>query len=142
MSQPRSQKRSTRDLAHSTRKPSERVIDYLLAEFDRPDRPAGSRLPTVRQLAGHLNVSVPTVHSVIQKLAREGRVRTEKGSGTFLVQKAAKTNRLTVALGLPAPGSAMDNPWHHAMYAGMLAAALRSPTPVSFLPASSESMLD
>lgn len=138
-----SQKRVVADISRSVRKPSERVVEYLLAEFDRPDRKAGSRLPTVRQLAGHLQVSVPTVHGVIRKLAREGRVRTEKGSGTFLVMpERTKKDRLTIALGMPAPGSPMDNPWHHGIYGGMLSAALRSAAPVSFLSASSDSMLD
>jgi DNA-binding LacI/PurR family transcriptional regulator len=138
-----SSRKVTAPLPASPRKPSERVVDYLLAEFDRPDRASGSRLPTVRQLADHLHVSIPTVHGVIQRLAKEGRLRTIKGSGTFLVQKeSARLDRLTFAVDMPGMGSALDNPWHHQIFGGMLAAALRAPVPVSFLPAASDSMLD
>lgn len=124
-------------------KPSERVIEYLLAEFDRPDRHSGSRLPTVRQLATQLNVSVPTVHGVIRRLAKEGRVRTKHGSGTFLVAGNRDVLRhLAFTVSLPVAGSSLDNPWHHEIYAGMLKASLRSPTPISFLPGCKDSMLD
>jgi DNA-binding LacI/PurR family transcriptional regulator len=65
----------------------ERVRTYLLAEFGRPQMVEGSRLPTNRELAEQLGVSVPTVHAAKQKLVEEGRIRTRAGSGTFLVAK-------------------------------------------------------
>lgn len=109
---------------------------YLMSEFDRPELKHGSRLPPIRDIAAHLRVSIRTVHLAIQHMAREGRVRTVHGSGTYLVQRRqGKPDRLTVAVGMVAPGSAADDPWHLGIYGGMMSAALRSTVPISFLPA-------
>lgn len=113
----------------------EAVREYLLAEFDRPELKHGSRLPPIRDIAKHLRVSIRTVHLAIQQLAREGRVRTVHGSGTYLVQRRqGKPDHLTIAVGMVAPGSAADDPWHLGIYGGMMSAALRSSVPISFLP--------
>lgn len=50
----------------------ERVLQYLLAEFDRPQLKNGSRLPTNKELAQRLNVSLGTVQGVLRQLTREG----------------------------------------------------------------------
>src|ERR1043166_2759635 len=69
----------------TNRRPSERVFEYLLAEFDRPELKHGSRLPTMREIANRLGVSQPTVQGVFRKLADEGRIVTKVGNGSFLV---------------------------------------------------------
>lgn len=110
-------------------------MEYLRGEFERPDLKTGARLPTNRELAERLQVSVPTVQVVMRRLAQEGRIETRGGGGTYLVQtRRVHADRLTFAIGLPVPGS-LDDPWNHGIYGGMLSAALRSPTPISLQPA-------
>ena len=94
---------------------SERVMEYLVSEFDRPELKDGVRLPTIRQFATRLNVSPPTVHAVLQRLAKQGRIRTVGGSGTYLVslpQKSAEasSDNLNIAMSIPLPeGADADN---------------------------------
>jgi DNA-binding LacI/PurR family transcriptional regulator len=110
-------------------------MEYLRGEFERPELKTGARLPTNRELAERLQVSVPTVQAVMRRLAQEGRIETRGGGGTYLVQtRRVQADRLTFAIGLPVPGS-LDDPWNHGIYGGMLSAALRSPIPISLQPA-------
>jgi len=51
--------------------------------------PAGTQLPTVRQLAGFLRVNRNTVSKVFSEMKREGHLSCEPGRGTFV--SAAKT---------------------------------------------------
>src|SRR5436190_19389720 len=98
---------------------SERVMEYLLAEFDRPDLKDGVRLPTIRQFATRLKVSPPTVHAVLQTLAKQGRIRTVGGSGTYLVslpQKPAEkkpSDNLSIAMSIPLPEGETSQFWCH-----------------------------
>src|ERR1051325_3669559 len=95
-------------------RPRERVLHYLTGEFDRPDLKVGSRLPTVRKLAAQLDVSVPTVHSVFQQLAKEGRIRTAVGNGTFLVTaKDSSSDTLKIALNVVASQEHLGHFWSH-----------------------------
>lgn len=115
--------------------PYTRVLQYLTAEFERPELTAGSRLPTVRQLSSQLHVSVPTVHKVFRELTREGRIRSEVGRGTFLVSPRSKEmRRITVALGIRTPEGQPSDQWFSRIYAGILKAATRSERPMALSP--------
>jgi DNA-binding transcriptional MocR family regulator len=46
----------------------------------------GARLPSMRQLAGQLGVSLNTVHAACDALAAENLVTTRQGGGTFVTQ--------------------------------------------------------
>src|SRR5436190_11085390 len=99
---------------------SERVMEYLLAEFDRPDLKNGVRLPTVRQFASRLKVSPPTVHAVLQRLAKQGRIRMQVGSGTYLVASEKKSsNNLNIALSMSLPEGQTSQYWSHRIAAGI-----------------------
>jgi DNA-binding transcriptional MocR family regulator len=74
--------------------------------------PAGSRLPTVRELMRRHAVSPLTVQRVVAGLAREGLVEARPGSGTFVAPTPAPASVdvswQTVALGSrPMPGDAL-----------------------------------
>src|ERR1051325_3875184 len=85
-------------------RPSERVLEYLQAEFDRPELKHGSRLPTMRDIANRLGVSQPIVQGVFRRLAEEGRIVTKVGNGSFLVQhRRGQSESLKIALSFPAP---------------------------------------
>ncbi len=72
-------------LAPSIRqRPSERVRDYILHQLPQPGVP--DRLPTMRDLAVHLNVSLATVQNVYRELKTEGRIATRAGGGTCLIR--------------------------------------------------------
>ena len=83
----------------------------------------GDRLPSVRQLAGHLSISVNTVRSVYQKLEAHGLAETRHGAGTHalatdagrLAQIAAAARSHTVGIILPS----LTNPFYHALLAGI-----------------------
>ena len=57
--------------------------------------PAGSQLPTVRQLAVDLRVNANTVARVYTQLERAGVLETRRGVGTFVVgtPRSAAANR-------------------------------------------------
>src|SRR5712691_13104253 len=51
---------------------------------------AGTRLPTVRQLAGTLRINRNTVSKVFGELEREGYLSCERGRGTFVSPRKRK----------------------------------------------------
>lgn len=61
------------------------VADQIRALIDRGEFPAGSRLPTERELAVKLGVSRPTVREALIALEVDGRVKIRVGSGIFVL---------------------------------------------------------
>jgi len=117
-------------------RPADRVRQFLLAECDRPDLTAGTRLPPVRQLAGRLNVGVATVHTVLKQLAGEGRVRTQVGNGTFLVAPARRSRPATfrIALNIPMVHPSPAAAWGGRILQEIIRAAARDPRSVMIMP--------
>ncbi len=123
----------------STLRPSERVMQYLVAEFDRPDLQEGSRLPTIRELADRLRVSAPTVQTVFRKLARQGRIRSRRGRGTFLVSRRHNrpaSRRILVSISLATEPTSDE--WISAISGGIFQASLRSKPPMTLMGLSPE----
>lgn len=130
--------RPLRQSARATRprlRPSEAVRLYIEREAAR-HRPAdGNRLPTIRQVAEDLDVSVRTVQSVFQKLARRGTIRSEVGKGSFLVTSSARNrDLLDIALGLHAVLDVFDEQWHQQISNGILRAAAQGRPRIKLLP--------
>lgn len=48
--------------------------------------PVGSRLPSIRMLAGYLRINRNTVARVVAELEREGFLETRRGSGTYVLE--------------------------------------------------------
>lgn len=114
---------------------SERVSQYLLKEFARTDLKDGARLPPMRSLAGHLHVSLRTVHAVILKLTKEGRIQTRGGSGTFLVSRADENSAvLRLAVSVPLTKKQAGGEWAYRIAAGIFHAASRVETPIYLMP--------
>ena len=61
------------------------------------DLPAGTRLPTVRQLAVDLGIGVRTVQRVYTELEADGVVVTEGRRGTFVAAPAAPADAADAA---------------------------------------------
>lgn len=119
---------------------SEKVRRYLEAEFLVRNHAVGTRLPTVREIASLMKVSFPTVQTEIQRLVKDGYLRTEVGNGTFLLRsRKPKKGTLYVALSqklprvLPEEGRYKDYEelWAHRVYGGILSRALECPHPVA-----------
>jgi DNA-binding LacI/PurR family transcriptional regulator len=136
MAKPRTPLNSTSDTTTSIDlRPNERVMEYLLAEFDRPDRKEGSRLPTMRQLASRLNVSQPTVHTVMRRLVKQGRLRTVAGSGTYLVSPRSKpSDVLRIALNVTVADGQPGRYWIHRLAAGITLAVCHSERRIHLAP--------
>ncbi len=106
-------------------RPRERLLKYLLAEFDKPHFKDGSRLPTNKELANRLGVSPGTVQSVLRQLAREGRVHARRGSGTFLIQAPDEARRtLRVGIGVPLARFQPADGWMSTIAGGIFQTAL------------------
>jgi len=121
-------------LPQAAKRSSERVVEYLRAEFERPHMKEGSRLPTIQQIATHLHVSVPTVHAVFKRLASEGRIRSRTGQGSFLVAPHAHNKTYRVALSLDFPKHAPLASFPSRLLGGMYRGAAESRLSVSFVP--------
>ncbi len=101
-------------------RPTERVIHYLLSEFDRPDLDDPCRLPSVRRLAQQMNVSTATVQNAFQKLAREGRIRSEVGNGSFFIPRSSGEKRsYKIGVNVAAPKGASPSNWIYQIYGGV-----------------------
>jgi|GEM_PF-646884 len=122
----------------------ERVLHYLLTEFDRPDLKGKSRLPTNKELARQLNVSLGTVQAALRRLADEGRIHSRRGSGTYLLPRRREA---CVRIGISSPLERFRDPdgWMSRIGGGMFGAALlRGATieGVSHEGSASEAMID
>jgi len=102
----------------------ERVRHYLLTHFEPPQQ-GESRLPTNKELARLLDVSPGTVQSALRQLAREGRIRSRRGSGTFLVStRKQPEGHLRIGISIPVERLQDYNGWLHRIGGGMFQAAI------------------
>jgi LacI family transcriptional regulator len=111
-------------------RPAERVRQYLLNSAGDRHSASGGRLPSVRQVARHLGVSTATVQSVFQKLADEGRIRSEVGSGSFWIP-AQREEVLQIGLNIPVPRDGLPSSWTYQIYGGIMHGILQSSRPIS-----------
>ncbi|CAA9369215.1 MAG: Transcriptional regulator, GntR family [uncultured Nocardioidaceae bacterium] len=73
----------------STVPPYEQVRTQVASQVTDGRLPAGTRLPTVRQLAGDLGLAVNTVARAYRELESDGVIVTEGRRGTFVRSGAA-----------------------------------------------------
>ena len=118
----------------ATPRASERVMEYLLAEMDRPGVKAGCRLPAIRDLSAQLNVSPPTVHGVLQQLVKQGLVRTVAGRGSFFVSPRPATDGFNLALSMPLPRGQAGHYWSHRVAAAIVIAVCQSDRKIKLVP--------
>jgi GntR family transcriptional regulator len=64
----------------------QQVIDQVMAKVVAGDWPAGTALPSIRELASASNVSVITVKRAYQELERSGVIVTRQGKGSFVAE--------------------------------------------------------
>lgn len=59
----------------------EQIEHQLAVAIMRGERPSGTRLPPVREMAREFGVTVPTIQRVVDRLEATGLVRARQGSG-------------------------------------------------------------
>lgn len=107
-------------------RPRQSVLAFLEAEIERTtEKPR--RLPTIRDLALHLQVSPRTVQKVFRQLAAEGRIHSTTGRGSFTVPPGKQTGQqLLIALSMELDQDDAVNAWAYTIYGALLQAALTS----------------
>lgn len=63
------------------------VIEQIQRRVAVGDLPAGAELPSIRQLAADLSVSVITIKRAYLELEREGVITTRQGKGSFVTER-------------------------------------------------------
>lgn len=117
-------------------KASELVKKYLESEFSKEEVRIGMRLPTIPDLAKHLDVSSSTVRQVFREYAVKGQLRSIAGKGTFFVDAGARDSRLIrIATDVPLSTAGV---WDHLVQMGILQGASTSGENVSLVPISSD----
>lgn len=71
----------------------QQVVDLIALEIDSGALRPGDRLPSLRRMAGNLQVSIPTVKQAYEELERQGRVASRPQSG-FYVQVQMRNGRV------------------------------------------------
>jgi GntR family transcriptional regulator len=61
----------------------QQVARLIQARIDSGEWPAGHRLPSEPDLAGHYGVNRDTVRHAVRELVTAGRLRIVRGKGTF-----------------------------------------------------------
>jgi len=117
-------------------RPSEIIFNYLENASFRDDPAAEMRLPTIRDLAEKLGVGVSTVGAAYRTLAKQGRIRTEVGNGSFLLPAApsARGREMRIGIGLSSDDLADPQSWHSCVYGGITLASLKASQPMSLMP--------
>ena len=118
-------------------KASEQVRQFLEQQLRRADLQVGDRLPASRTLADHLGVSLTTVQNVLRTLASEGIIRTEAGSGSYVLKPLADTGketlRIGISFGISSSGEA-SGVWGSAISGAIIKAASQTGRPISLHP--------
>lgn len=70
------------------------IIDAVKHDIVTGKLKGGDKLPSVRELAETFKVNPNTVQRVYQELEREGITYTQRGTGTFITEEAAKMTAL------------------------------------------------
>src|SRR5437763_1105295 len=67
----------------------EAAIEHLVEGIERAELRSGARLPTERELAAQLGISIPTLRQALTVLARSGLLgsRQGKGGGWFVTSE-------------------------------------------------------
>lgn len=78
----------------------EAAIEHVVEAIERAGMHLGARLPTERQLAADLEISIPTLRQALAVLARSGLVeaRQGKGGGWFVVSDLVPAEAISAAV--------------------------------------------
>ncbi|MCY1141403.1 winged helix-turn-helix domain-containing protein [Actinoplanes sp. Pm04-4] len=66
---------------------SREIADDLTARIRSGEYPLGSKLPTLREMAGLYSVSVSTIQRALDRVDERGLIISSQGRGTFVVDR-------------------------------------------------------
>ncbi len=118
--------RTVSDAPQRRLRPRDKVLRFLKAEMETGRIQSGTRLPTNRELAAELGVSISTVQAVFSELGKEGVIDTRIGNGTFYVaqREAAQERGVRIGMSFGRQGGSRPNEfWHLAISGAILEAA-------------------
>ena len=70
------------------------ILEQIKARISVGDWPPGSEIPSIRQLAAELRVSVITIKRAYLELEQEGVIETQQGRGSFVASALELVTRL------------------------------------------------
>ncbi|MEH7461015.1 GntR family transcriptional regulator [Bacillus thuringiensis] len=70
------------------------VMEFIKKEIVTGHLASGSKIPSVRELAGELQVNPNTIQRTFQELEREGIVETRRGMGRYVATEGEKIMEL------------------------------------------------
>ncbi|MCU0711551.1 MAG: GntR family transcriptional regulator [Pirellula sp.] len=70
------------------------VIDQVKRRVSTGDLPPGSELPSIRQLAADLKISVITIKRAYLELERDGVIQTRQGKGSYVAENPGLASEL------------------------------------------------
>jgi GntR family transcriptional regulator/MocR family aminotransferase len=110
----------------------EQIADALCEAIRTGELKPGDRLPTVRQLASDLGVSLTTVTAAFKSLAESGWTRGEVGRGTFVAERGGHESAPSLAQGSAFTNAcrwpAVKTPWRRRALVSLIG-RLRSACP-------------
>ncbi|HWL53006.1 MAG TPA: LacI family DNA-binding transcriptional regulator [Chthoniobacteraceae bacterium] len=123
-------------------RPSERVMRFLESgAFPQEGSGQEVRLPSMREVAAHLQVSVSTVVAVYRELTAAGRIRTEVGNGSFLLAHSGRrqaVRHLRIAINLSSSitqaKAKTEESWYYRVFGGIMMAGLETGEPITIHP--------
>jgi GntR family transcriptional regulator len=75
----------------------QQIMEQIKLKVMVGDWPPGYSLPSIRELAASVKVSVITVKRAYLELEREGVINTQQGKGSFIAEDISVTARLQMA---------------------------------------------
>lgn len=107
-------------------RPSEKVLSFFREELEPDHAGTGNRLPTIKEISRHLDVSISTVQAVFAELSRQGRLTMIPGKGTFLngtrgsALRTEASRRTIAVLIYEQELTGVESTWGKEICAGML----------------------
>ena len=95
---------------------TEQIVEYYAQRIEQGAMAAGTRLPSVRQLASRLGISAHTVLGGYERLVGLGLVQARTGAGYFVASRAKSEASAEAEPGWPSPSSSEG--FAHSVLAG------------------------
>lgn len=121
------------------------VREYIETRFLRTPGGGSVRLPAIHAFANDLNVSVSTVRSVFRSLAKEGKIVSTPGRGTYVCRDAIATEtkqQRCIGINLSTLSLSPTEWWSSFVFHGAASEALRHYAMITALGATGRETLD
>jgi len=110
----------------------QQIAEQIRVQIGEGRLPAGTQLPTVRQLAEQLDVTRVTIQNAYGELQADGWIESTVGRGTFVTASASNMDLLNAVTRSVTADSVMGNIHALSKIAGMRSFAYAKPDPAFF----------